>query len=107
MEDEDLERKNSHQKTADSERWKTLADGTDDWQTLPENADQAWDSVLSSGIPNMESADELDDPSQEIEIRIDAADDDDGVDGQRDPLTEDLYCDDEFQETNLVNANTN
>ena len=56
------------------------------------------------------SAEDMDDPSKEIAIVIDAADDDDDVDKsgakklRRRVTTEDLYCDDEFQETNLVSC---
>lgn len=97
IEDEDFDRKNSHQLTGNSDQWKTLAENTEGWQTLADNTEQGWNSPVRN--QDSISAEDLDDPSQEIEIRIDVADDDD----VRDPLTEDLYCDDEFQETNLVN----
>ena len=66
-------------------------------------------SVWSSAAAKV-SAEDMDDPSKEIAIVIDAADDDDDVDKsgakklRRRVTTEDLYCDDEFQETNLVNC---
>ena len=87
--------------------WTDDLAASDDEEETQNNFRKFGDDFLLTGSPHsLENVadDDYDDPSHEIAIHIEAAEDDDVTHARhgRRVSTEDLYCDDEFQ-TNLVN----